>query len=126
MVPVIPAVTIISLGTGVFIKKQAEINIIVHIRMMEYIFFLTVRPRFFLKSAIIGPRYLLISNLRYNLSELLTYNPAVRMIKGVVGRPGMKIPSIPKNSDIVPSIINIILSILRHQVHQISFPEVSG
>jgi hypothetical protein len=69
------------------------------------------------------PKYLLVINLLYNFSELLTYNPAVRRIKGVVGSPGMKIPSMPKKSEIVPSIIKTILSISTHPVHQIFFPE---
>jgi len=39
----------------------------------------------------------------YNTGELLTYNPAVSKIKGVVGKPGMKIPIIPRMSDKVPA-----------------------
>ena len=67
---------------------------------------------FFLKSEMKGPTYLLIISWLYSLSELLTYNPAVSSIKGVVGRPGMKIPAIPKKSETVPRAIKTSLSII--------------
>jgi len=43
----------------------------------------------------------------YNLRELLIYRPAVSKRKGVVGKPGTKMPVIPAKRESVPSKINI-------------------
>ena len=56
------------------------------------------------------PRYRLFTSIKYSFLELFRYKPADNKRNGVVGKPGTKIPSIPKKREIVPSIMNKTLS----------------
>ncbi len=54
----------------------------------------------------------LVMILLQRTGELLTYNPAESITKGVVGSTGMKIPIKPSSKEIVPPDISNILIIL--------------
>lgn len=98
MVPVIPIAISMILSHMVVVANTAVTAIINHIMTRAEIpALLPVWRVMYLE--VIRP----VTILLYKAGELLTYNPAERIMKGVVGRTGMKIPIIPNVSEMVPA-----------------------
>lgn len=109
-VPIIPSPIVTNFIQILSSKKCTDIPIISHIRKIDHSLVALSIPFSCLNFAIFGPTYLFFMRRAYNLSELLTYNAAVKSKKGVVGKPGIKMPIVPKKRESVPSVINIIFN----------------
>ncbi len=105
-VPTTPTASTITLVIIFSRQKTQEIEIIVHMSKMEYIFCFNVIPRRFLYFTIYLPITRFSINHWYNRSELRTYKAAVNNKKGVVGKPGITIPKTPNTKVIVPNMTN--------------------
>ncbi len=95
-------------------STEEDTIIMLHMSNIAIIFVLSVSPFSSWNLEMYGPKNLLPINNLYNFLELFRYNAAERRRNGVVGKPGITIPKIPKPKDNEPNIINTILIILLY------------